>query len=257
MRCLDRLRREEDGQVLYMALVMMFFLVLFTLVLVNTIYMAGMKIKAQNAADNMALSAATLKARVLNKIVNINGILYIGVLWAGVVGDGKPYPTLLGFLEGLGVELGALSWVTGIIAKYENECDGQLGRIAQENGLDDSRHKFGVHPVDFDPLSFTYDYKWLYYTPPPPCTISLPFVVSINPVTPLAVGARVVFQTKNELIGGKFLQVLLPDIVTRACAEIYDAGTPIPGLPASCLHDWHVRLRQPDEQLDQYIKNNM
>jgi hypothetical protein len=50
------------------------------------------------------------------------------------------------------------------------------------------------------------------------------------------------------------LGVDLPDLVTRAKAEIVGTGYPL-ALPQQCSTYWHVRLAQPDDALDQKIKN--
>jgi len=262
-KILKQLGEEEKGQILYMTIVMMMLLVIFTFVLINVVYIGIMKIKAQNAADNLALSAATLKARVLNSFTNLNGLLYISTLQFGYADKNNPY--LNKALFDIGV-LGAATASTGLyyfIDKYNRQINDErlIDRIAEANGLDLSVHRYALYPVhinialdiDFNLQQFRY-----WQSPPiPPILIPSPSAPGITlptafePSRPWYVQSRVEFPTNKAIIGGKRLGIQLPDIVTRARAEIIDMPT-IPG--SSWGHKWHVRLAQPQEDVDQYIR---
>ncbi len=263
MRWWTRLRREEDGNILYLTLIMMMLLTAFTLVLVNVLYIGVMKVKAQNAADQLALSAGTLKARLLNKTSNYNALLYIIRKFSGYI-DNLPYATY----PQAALACGLSGVVYGVHLWQVDECHRQihdtrwLKEIAQGNGLDLTKSRFGLFPVNrvhllAGALPDIRVVTWL--APPPPLPpfplIALPLVFSINPTHDWYVQSRVEIETSSAIIGGARLGFELPDIVTRARAQIYNQG--MPGVPAGLADNWRVRLAQPNEDVDRYIRNQI
>ncbi|NTV52132.1 MAG: hypothetical protein HGA76_03845 [Candidatus Firestonebacteria bacterium] len=255
-----RLRRGEEGQVLYMTLVAMLLLAAFTLVLVNVIYMCVLKVKVQNAADNLALSAAVMKARVLNKITNLNAILYVVVQEGGRIPN-SPYSNDAEFFAMAAVDALTSGWMQFVVAQYNWNIyhDHYLDRIAAANGIEDATHRVKIFPLEMNALThfqvnlmqvmYTHN---MFYPPPPGLMGPFPFVSSVEPMaTPWWVQTRVEWPTRGEAIGFKNLKVKLPDIVARARAEVFDTGLPTP-----YAHDWQTRLIQPDESYDEQMKNN-
>jgi len=250
MRLPTRLWREEDGQVLYLTLVMMLCLVLFTLILVNAIYLALAKVRAQNAADNLAISAATLKARVLNETVNMNGILYGGVSRLGTASQKLPYAESLEQWIGFAAMSFALAEMGRVVVEHNRTIDARLERIAVENGLDKTKAKVKISNVDISLLDFNQSWELIEVVVPP--LTGVPMLTAIEPAGSWDVQSRVEWRTKDEVIGGKWLNTVLPDVVTRARAQIFDEGP----LPTSWAHIWRVRLAQPDEAEDQRLSRD-
>jgi len=256
MNRLRRLRDGEKGQVLYMTLVAMMFLVVFTLVLVNVIYVCVLKVKAQNAADNIALSAGVMKARVMNQVTNLNAIWYFVVQEGGRIPN-SPYGSPAEFGIMAGVDAFVYGTYSYVVLNYIKNVyqDHWLDRIAKENGIEDATHCVKIFPLEMDPLTSFYPnmISVSYIQPYPPATIGpFPFVASMEPAnTPWWIQTRVAWPTGGDAIGFKNLHVHLPDIITRARVEIYDTGLSIP-----YAHGWQVRLIQADGDLDEKLKNN-
>lgn len=261
-----RLGREERGQVLYLTLVMMLVLGMFSLILANVIYLSVMKVKAQNAVDAMALSAATLKARLLNQMAYVNGLLETGALQWNTVSAFRPYATEVDMLAGQGFMGIAYSAATALTLAHNLEVDRLLDRVALENGIDGERCQVKLNPVDVvlaDPYGLINAYADLkvvlepglkYFVPPEPVPVPivapLLTLTAVEPrQTPWAVQARLSWRTR--VLGGSRLGITLPDIVTRARAEIRDEGT----ASGTTGHDWRVVLAQPDEMADAALKN--
>jgi Putative Flp pilus-assembly TadE/G-like len=253
IRIIKRLRQEERGNVLYMTVVMLMLLVVFSFVLVNVIYVGVTKIKAQNAADNIALSAATLKARVLNKTVNYNGILY------GVIRLFDSFPVYPSVVEALVFGTVPSVAIQGLFIKdviqFNNEIynDGLIDRIAQGNGIDGATGRYAIHPVNILHLTLGMKYDWRMkgFTLPFPGVV--PILYELEPNHAWYVQSRVEWQTKKSIIGGERLGIELPDIVARARAEVFDSAM----IKTPYLHNWRVRLVHPDEGVDQYIRDQI
>jgi hypothetical protein len=244
-----------------MALVAILVLVVFSMVLVNVIYMCVLKVKAQNAADNLALSAATLKARVLNQITDLNAGLYFIVRKFGRI-PAAPYNNEAEFNTMAALEKAIASpddssgsIILNLVAKYNRNIqqDKFLNRIAHENGVNASTHRAVIFPLDLALTDFATDIIYVSYKRPPGIVSGIPFAGSIEPVhTPWWVQARVEWPTRGEMIGMKNLNIRLPDIAVRARALIYDT---VPGaLPYQ--HCWKVRLVQPDAALDEQMRQH-
>jgi hypothetical protein len=251
-----RLQQEENGQVLYLTIVAMMFLVVFSLVLVNVIYICVLKVKAQNAADNLALSAATLKARVLNQVANCNAIWYFIVQKSGQI-PASPYASPGEFGTMAGIDAFVYGTYSKLVLEYNKNIyqDQWLDGIARANGLVDATNSVKIFPLEMDPAaSFCPQIVSVsYLQPSPPATIgTFPLIGNMEPVDPpWWIQTRVEWPARGRAIGFKNLQVVLPDIVTRARAEIFDAGGPMP-----YAHCWQVRLIQPDVDLDEKLKNS-
>jgi hypothetical protein len=252
-----RLRQEEKAQILYMTIIMMMLLTMFTLVLVNVIYLAAMKVRAQNAADALALSVAARQARVLNKITEINGVIEYGIL----VGRTKrtiPYTILDVWLYNLGLAANPAVIKTEIF-KYNNQIKAIINRIRSENGLDNESTKLGIYSWKINPLLIISESLCCYYVPPPPepvpVPLGAPLLTKFEPIeTPWAVQSRVEWQIRDAIIGGRRLNLQLPDLVTRGRAEIHD--TVMTG-SSPWNHNWRVRLVQPLDDVDEHIKSKM
>ncbi|MCK5218885.1 Tad domain-containing protein [bacterium] len=252
-----RLRQEEKAQILYMTVIMMMLLTMFTLVLTNVIYMAAMKVRAQNAADALALSVATRQARILNKITEINGVIEYGILVERTKRE-TPYTILDVWLYYLG--LTANPAVIGAeIFKYNDEIKDIINRIKAENGLDNETTKLGIYSWKINPLLVVPEALHCFYLPPPPemvpVPLGAPLLTKFEPIeTPWAVQSRVEWRMLDAIIGGRRLNLQLPDLVTRGRAEIHD--TVMTG-SSPWNHNWRVRLVQPIDDVDEYIKSRM
>ncbi len=249
MRDLRRLLNGERGQVLYLTLMMIMVLTLFSLVLANAAYLVVMKVRAQDLADTMALSGATLQARLLNRITNLNGILYGGVKLFGRK-ESLDYWTTDAFSVPYNLSQDILHRAESLVIDHRDQMNGRMGSLLRSYGWDESRLKVKVQSVRPERNLYTNlqvgwiqnDYMQEY-----------PFTISIEPLnTPWAVQSRVEVQTRDALIGGTLLDAVLPDIVTRARAVIVD--DPAGGFTASWNHHWKVRLVQPDEALDAQLQ---
>jgi len=261
MSCCRRLLREEQGQVLYLTLAMFLVLMAFTLVFVNVIYLAAVKIKVQDLADNMALSAATLKARVLNKMTNLNAALEYLALEGGTIHTTKTYATLVEMLAAQSIMIGVYTTSVALAEKHNQSLQGLLERIARENGLEEERGRVQVYAANIEP-----PYPWnalksdialnledLYFLPTPtspPVPLYFP-LVSLSPAHDWSVQTRVEWRTQGEIIGGRSLGVRLPDIVARARSEFYDE--PVPGVAFG--NQWRVRLVQPRQDVDDKLRS--
>ncbi|MCK5241757.1 hypothetical protein KAR34_04825, partial [bacterium] len=102
----------------------------------------------------------------------------------------------------------------------------------------------------------SYDWRGKGYILPIPGGV-IPILYALEPNHNWYVQSRVEWQTRKSIIGGKRLGIELPDIVARARAEIIDSGLPVPLVPASCIHNWRVRLAHPKEDVDRYIRNQI
>ncbi len=271
---LRRLRQDESGNVLYMTLILILMLASFTLVTANVIYMGVMKAKAQNAADQLALSAAALKARLLNRIANYNAALYIATEFDSVK-PGRPYESPV---TGIGAQI-AMAAV--YIAMWAHEFpeyhkgihqDRWLDRIAKENGLNEQTSRFGLYPVQMnmnipDPTQVTSFATELsaqssflaFLAPPLPAPVPLIFcLTAIEPAYDWYVQSRVEWKTHKAAIGGATLGIELPDIVTRSRADLFDKLDPSTSmLPTPVRHNWRVRLAKVDENVDREIRRLM
>ncbi|MEW6516607.1 MAG: pilus assembly protein TadG-related protein [candidate division FCPU426 bacterium] len=267
---LRRLRNDESGNVLYMTLILVLLLASFTLVTANVIYMGVMKARAQNAADQLALSAAALKARLLNKITYANLVIYVARI-GGTVNETKSYPDPITALSAQ-IFMAVTTLVVGmdIVPRYRGwyENDHWIDRIATENGLKKENNKFGIYPYDVtfidlrrfwdlpNLLTLNTDLGIKLRAVSVPFTIPVP-IEAIEPNYDWYVQSRVEWKTKNAAIGGKTLGIELLDITTRARAELYDAGTGLPGIPAAITHNWRVRLTRVDEDIDREMRRRM
>jgi hypothetical protein len=277
MNIWQRLRKEESGNVLYMTLILVLLLASFTMVTANVIYISVMKAKAQNTADQLALSAAALKARLLNRIANYNALYHVA-LYGGIINATTPYPEPVEAWFAQGGMIAMYFAVAGYeIPKYKSWLyqDRWLDRIGRENGLTEQNSRIGLYPVQMnitDPwgllrlLGFIGQEPQLaaqaapikYLMPFVPSPVPLPFpITAIEPTYDWFVQSRVEWKTKKSVIGGKTLGIELPDIVTRARADLFDKGVSVPGLPSSVTHDWRVRLAKVDENVDQEIQRRM
>jgi hypothetical protein len=273
MRLLRRLHREERGQVLYLTLALLFFLVIFSLVLVNVIYLACLKVKTQNLADSMAISAGTAKARVLNTITDMNALLWVGA-WQGGTISPRPYICMLDMMAGQLCMVYAYYTVGREIYQYDSDLKSVLNNLAKANGMREEtcqvkwcplepillEDMYGLVPLRASTPEYscveltTKPLQYLTYPPLKSNSVDKPLLnfVEMIPHFNTYVQTRVEWKTKDEIIGGERLGVLLPDIVTRARAEIYDAN----GSPFSFGHNYQVRLTQPDDQMDAWLKNH-
>ncbi len=253
MRIGRRLIRKEEGNILYLTLIMMMVLVLMALVLVNVIQMAVLRIKAQQAADHMVLSAATLKARLLNNFANKNSFMQALLQTKGTRDnpfnsntEAKQWKnTLENLTHIMSVETTAFS-----SAMIHSEI---LETIAQENGLNEKTSRVRLYPEDIKPdleMRTTFRRAWV-ADPSFPQNKPIDLPACYEPKTPLYVQARVEWQTKEMIIGHRLLKVNLPDIITRARAEIVDAGI----LKSPAGRCWRVRLMPPQPSVDEYLKN--
>jgi len=252
-----RLRQEEKAQILYMTVIMMMLLTMFTLVLSNVIYLAAMKVRVQNAADALALSVAAKQARVLNRITEINGVIEYGIL-VGRTKRETPYTTLDVWLYFLGLAANP-ALIEAEIFKYNNQIKDIINRIRLENGLDNETTKLGIYSWKINPLLVIPEPLHCFYLPPPPEMIPIPLgaplLTKFEPVkTPWAVQSRVEWQIRDAIIGGRRLNLQLPDLVTRGRAEIHDAIT---AGASPWNHNWRVRLVQPVDAVDEHIKSKM
>lgn len=254
----QRLRKEEDGNVLYLTLIMILLLSAFTLVLVNVLYIGVMKVKAQNAADQLALSAGTLKARVLNRVTDDNAILFISRRF-GTVTETAPYISILELIGGLSASFYAVGHFGKLVYDFHHaiQDDHILDRIAEGNGLVPGVSRYALFPVDAWHLlgGVVYDVRpvpWINTFPP--MAGSAPILFSLGPSHDWYVQSRVEIQTRTAIIGGARLGFELPDIVTRARAQIY--ATSVPGPPELARY-WKVRLAQPNDDVDRYIRDRI
>ncbi len=243
-----RLRFDETGNVLYLTVVMMLFLVAFSLVLVNVIYVSIMKVKAQNAADHMALSAATLRVRVLNRFADVNAVIETAGLDEGRA-HRRPYPSAsaaqsAGEVIRTGVRTGTRS-----VDEFNRSLAGHLRHVAQDNGLLPAETQVRLFPAEFLPWQWRLNREALTFQ-----SGGQVQRVPWDPVTSLTpdpdylfVQTRVEWNLRERAQGFGYLPVLLPDLVTRSRAEIYRESH----LGKST---WRVRLRQPDNRLDQQLK---
>lgn len=247
MKIMARLGRAEDGQILYLTLIMLLLIAVFSLLLVNTVSLALVKIRAQNAADHLALSAATLKARVLNETVNLNVLLFGGVSRFGTASKEKPYATDAERFFGLGTM--ALVGVRSacLLQEYAGSIDDRLTRVARGNGLTEERTRSRLSHVDI--LLSDFDFKQELIATGTSGGVPSLMLTAIEPSHPWTVQSRVEWRTSKAVIGGDRLGVVLPDVVARARAEICDEG-----LPVSYGHDWRVHLVPPDESEDEWLR---
>lgn len=247
MRNLRRLLRGERGQVLYLTLVMIMVLTLFSLVLANAAYLVVRKVRAQDLADTMALSGATLQARLLNRITNLNGILYGGVEDFGVGLAQYGIYSSTGHLERAhNVSKDVLYDLKSLVVGHREHMGGRMGALLGPQGWDQGRMQLKVHSTR--PEDNLYPRLVLAHVVGNSSTPSMvmPSIDVLN--EPWSVQSRVVLRTRDRAIGGALIGSVLPDIVARARAEVVDR--PPQGTATSWNHDWHVRLVQPDDGLD-------
>ncbi|MCD4813317.1 Tad domain-containing protein [bacterium] len=249
---LKRLRKEERGNVLYMTIVMMMLLVMFSLVLTNVIYIGVMKVRAQNAADNIALSAATLKARMLNGITNWNAVLWLGVRQVGVISEKNGYKTPPELAVAIAAMVGASANHLGGLYDFNDKITGRkwIDRIAEANGIDGKNSRYEMFPVSAGHMltSLYYDIKVV-----PFMVYAVPVLFSIEPTHTWYVQSRVELQIAKSIIGGKRLGFELPDITARARAEILDKATL--NVIGSGGRDWQVVLAPPNKSVDKYMRD--
>lgn len=251
MRSFRRLLHGERGQVLYLTLVMTLVLALFSLVLANTAYLVVMKVRAQDLADAMALSGATLQARLLNRITNLNGILYGGVTAFGE-NQVLSYSTGRDLGKAYDLSQDVLHEVESLVTDQRDQMNGRMGSLLRSYGWDESRLKVKVHSVRPENHLFANLRKGHIAGSD---DVGLPVMPSIEiRNTPWCVQSRVEFMTRDALIGGRLLRADLPDIVTRARAQVLDH--PAGSFTASWNHHWKVRLVQPDEALDAHLRGS-
>ncbi|MBN1595584.1 hypothetical protein JW933_06625 [candidate division FCPU426 bacterium] len=259
-----RLFMAEEGNVLYVTVVMMMILVVFSLLLINVIHIGITKIRAQNAADNIAISAATLKARLLNQVADVNAGLFVA-LEMGTINETRPYATPLEawIAQGL-MWMSYIGLLSSYIPEYHRSIYQQrwLDRIAVGNGLDLRSSRFHVFPVDVrmaDPYGASNDASdlsvitaLLKYLPG-----KIPLVtpiVAYEPTNTWFVQSRVEISVNTSIIGGNRLGTAIPCIVARSRAELVDRGQNLGGLAKHYSHYWRVRLAQPDEDVDREIR---
>jgi hypothetical protein len=259
MNLLRRLRQEEKAQVLYMTIVAMMFLAVFTLVLVNVIYMCVMKVKAQNAADNIALSVATMRARAFNTMTDLNGVIeLIGLQFSTI--HYHPYASSAEAGVYGGIIDACILLGQSKMLEYNQHLDQYISDIYKGNGLDDVLMKAKFFPAQMEPWQVDLKYERLMYLQEVSwAKVPLPVLwTPFTAITPnagyLFVQSRVEWPLRGNCIGFKNLGVVLPDLVTRAKAEIIGTSFPL-ALPAQCSTYYHVRLAQPDDAMDQKIKN--
>jgi hypothetical protein len=256
-RRLNHLWRQEQGQVLYLAVMMVLLLGVLSMILVNVIYVSVMKIKAQNAADNLALSAATLRARAFNQMTDLNMVIEVVGLENGSIHT-QPYASQ-DQARGLGTVVNTcLRAGRKKVDEFNRNLNDFLTRLAHGNGLDEVQTKAKLFPAQLLAWQVNWTYELLKYRESdgslhpvgwiqPACTALQP-----NPDY-LFVQSRVEW-TLGAMIGFKSLGFRLPDLVTRARAQI------IPRvfsetLPLSCATSYSVVLARPDDALDEKIKN--
>lgn len=253
-----RLRRETGAQIFPLALIMVFWVVLFALVLSNLIFLAAAKIKAQNSADAIAISAGTLKARLLNQITEKNRAIEYGGLLRQVYGEALSKR----YVPYTDAEIGAYAAAvqTGnsveqeLLPKYQNEFGALLRGISRQNGLDDSRIKAGIFPwqagsAQSQPLQV----RWESLVAGPQ-TLLLREKYSISDPGFYAVQSRLEWDLKNWLIGSAWIGLPIPNLTTRSRVEIFDAAG---DHAAPWDHFWKVRLAQPDESADLHLQQEM
>lgn len=245
--------KREEGNVLYLTLIMLMILIMTAAVLIHVIQIAVIKIKAQQAADQMVLSAATLKARLLNNFANKNSYM-LGVLqkkgtretpFANAAEARRWKSTLENLTRSMSAETKRFSRAMS--------QSGMLINVARNNGLDEESSRVRLYPLDIKPdrdLRIITKQAWILKATPPYYTpIDLP--AGYEPMVPLAVQARVEWKSGSDIIGYRWLKSGRPAIITRARAEIYDAGV-LRNPAARC---WRVRLVPPLANVDEYLKN--
>jgi hypothetical protein len=132
--------------------------------------------------------------------------------------------------------------------------------------LDENTGKIGIDAYTINRWTdITAEFTKLSYVHPyPPATIPLFMWTKYEPAHPWSVQSRVELQTKKYIIGGARLGFELPDIVTRGRADIIDMKTGAKAemvgsllVPPWCNHRWGVQLAQPQDDIDQKIRNQM
>lgn len=278
-----RLHRCERGQVLYLTLALMLILVVFVILLSNVIYLAVLKLRAQNLADNLALSATTLKARVLNRVSDANAVLEFVALQGGRIRF-SPYATPIDMWAGQGAMGSAYAMVETALAEYNLRRLERVQGLLTTQGIDLRRVKVGLLPLAgaiggpgfsrADQMQLAQLYQqadireyiaaeiqvvMTHFVPPDPVPKPLPDLCLKTTAfaprhTPWATQTRVEWRTASSLIGSRWLPVSLPDIVTRARAEAYDD----PVVPHTTWgHRWRVRLVPVDAGADLELRRQM
>lgn len=250
--------RDQDGQIIYMALAAMLALTLFALVLANVAYVAAMKVKAQNTADVIALSVAVRKARVFNQITEINQWIDLVALEEalGPVASKRYLPYVEPFELPLYYFGGAKDLeVLARVMDFNRQIASAVDRLAQANGLGVDHQQWSFYPAD---LQVGLDIIpqmvncWGVIPPAVPHPL-IPLAARFEPTeSGRSVQTRLVWPLKNALIGGKRLGVVLPNIVVRSRAELYD-----PDNRDALNHNWQVRLAEPKMDVDQYLEKKM
>jgi|GEM_PF-6258044 len=228
------LHRDENGQVLYMTVVLMMLLAAFALVLANVIYLACMKIKVQNAADNLALSVAARQAQVLNRLAEYNRQA-----------------------ASRGTDL--TREADALIRGYNRQVDENpnfIDRINRANGLRPEASMIGLWPRPFinreNCNQVACQIRTVYSEDHPDQAATH---ASYGPQAPWSIQSRVELRVKQALIGGARLGIRLPDLAARARAEIYDRRSG--ETPQEGKHAWDVRLVRPSFEDDEINRLSM
>lgn len=254
MRRLEQAGKGQSGNILYMTLVMFLLLTAMALGLIRIICLAALKIKLQNAADQLALSAATLQARMLNQMTNINGVLEFVALEGGQV-HSRPYYSAADMAVGWEVASAANASALKTIREYQLQAYFLLGRMVRENGWAPETAEVAIYPLSVDPgQDFSRQHETIRYWQEIPCPPGK--VLLVNPSfpavkieprnTPWSVQVQWRWKGPGSLDRTHGFSTSWAGLAVRSQAEIYDAAPQA----AAWSHHWRVRLRAYDETIN-------